>query len=101
MYACPFRTSARRRVRLSPALALALCSAPLGAQTPPSYAIDVYTIGAVTPTLSNPCFRLTGTIGDAAAGTSANATYTAYAGFWFASPASAVDELFFAGFEEC
>lgn len=71
---------------------------------PPAYSIDFHTIGAGGNTLRNDCFRLSGTVGQAAPGyssTSDGTSYSIYAGFWTAAPAARPDEIFFTGFEEC
>lgn len=88
-------------LHLAAALALLAASAPSAGQTL-GYSIDVHSFGSAGAALGSACYRLTGTIADAASGGSANGSYTAYAGFWGATlPAHAADEIFFTGFEGC
>ena len=71
----------------------------------PTYSIDFHTINAGGNPLRNSCFGLSGTVGQAAPGyssyTSSSPTYSIYAGFWSAAPATGLDGIFFSGFEEC
>lgn len=67
--------------------------------TPP--AVDFRVIGAGGASLHNSCFRLAGTVGQAAPGYSSNASDAIVAGFWAAAPATALDEIHFNGFESC
>ncbi len=63
--------------------------------------IDFHLVDSGAKTLSNPCFRLSGTIGQPAPGYSKSATYSINAGFWAAAPTANRDEIFFNGFEGC
>ena len=70
----------------------------------PTYSIDFHAIGAGGNALRNSCFGLSGTVGQAAPGYSSTSDVTSfsiYAGFWSATPVTALDEVFFTGFEEC
>ena len=93
--------------RVSGPLHVAAALALLGASTGSTgqavtYSIDAHTLAASTNTLTNLCFRLSGTIAEPVAAPPGTGTYTAYAGFWAAAAQSpAVDEVFFASFEEC
>ena len=93
--------------RVSGPLHLAAALALLGASTAATgqavtYSIDVHTLAPSTNTLTNLCFRLAGTIAEPVSALPGTGIYTAYAGFWAAAaPAPAVDEVFFASFEEC
>jgi hypothetical protein len=104
------------RVRLRTALALPFLAAAMTlviavrssdsrAGIVPTYSIDFHTISAGGGNaLRNSCFGLSGTVGQAAPGyssTSDGSTYSIYAGFWSAAPATGLDEIFFTGFEEC
>lgn len=62
--------------------------------------VDLHLLDSGGKKLTNPCFRLTGTIGQAAPGYSSSATYSINAGFLAATPTSH-DEIFFNGFEVC
>ncbi len=62
--------------------------------------IDLHLLDSGGKKLTNPCYRLTGTIGQAAPGYSSSATYSISAGFLAATPPSH-DEIFFNGFEGC
>jgi hypothetical protein len=105
------------RVRLRAGMALPLMAAAAitagialrspdsrAAVIPPTYSIDFHAIGAGGNVLRNTCFGLSGTVGQPAPGysrTSDGITYSIYAGFWSATPATGLDEIFFTGFEEC
>jgi len=99
------------RMRVGPAVASAIALVML---TPVStgragvfipYSIDFHTISSGGSSLRNSCFRLTGTVGQAAPGysstTSGAPLYSVYAGFWSAAPVATSDEIFFTGFEDC
>ena len=49
---------------------------------------------------ANACYRLTGTVGDVAAGYSSNAEFSVKAGF-LGTAGKAADEILFDGFERC
>ena len=94
------------------AIAFAVASASLGAAggnavagASALYSIDFHAISSGGSTLRNPCFAVSGTVGQAAPGysstTSGAPTYSVYAGFWAAAPAATGDEIFFTGFEDC
>ena len=82
-------------------LVLALACTESSGQSQPPYSIDLYSISAGAQSLQNNCFRLSGTVGEIAPGYSSSGTYSVYAGFRAATPAKAVDEVFFSGFEGC
>ena len=101
-----FRLRPRARV-FAPALAvLALASSVAGvpadthAGTPPTYSIDFHTISAGGSALASACYRLSGTIGQAAPGYSSGSMYSLIAGFWTADVAAS-EEIFFNGFQGC
>ena len=71
------------------------------AGTPPTYSIDFHTISAGGNALHGSCYRLSGALGQAAPGYSSGSTYSLIAGYWQPGPPSAVDEIFFNGFEGC
>ncbi|HEX3896777.1 MAG TPA: hypothetical protein VHW73_11245 [Rudaea sp.] len=64
-------------------------------------AIDLHLLDSGGKTLANPCYRLSGTIGQAAPGYSSSATYSIDAGFLAATPKTNRDEIFFNSFEGC
>jgi hypothetical protein len=68
-------------------------------QTPSGIGLHLLDSGAKK--LSNPCYRLTGTVGEAAPGYSSSATYSINAGFLAATPKTDHDEIFFNSFEGC
>ena len=86
--------------RVAFALLLACACVQSSGQSQPAYSIDFHAISAGGRTLANNCFRLSGTVGQAAPGYSSNGSAALYAGFW-STPARAVDEVFFTGFEDC
>jgi len=94
------RASSRFWLRLTPLVALALLSAQSRGQAS-VYSIPVHSIDAGGQTLANRCFRLSGSLAETAPGYSSSGTYAVYAGFRAAASGRAVDEIFFAGFEEC
>ena len=66
--------------------------------------IDFHLISSGASEMHNSCFRLSGTIGQAAPGFSgsiSSPSYSVYAGFWVAAPLTGLDEIFFNGFEGC
>jgi len=71
------------------------------AGTSPTYSIDFYTISAGGNTLHGNCYRLSGTVGQAAPGYSSGSIYSLIAGYWQPAPTAATDEIFFNGFERC
>jgi hypothetical protein len=71
------------------------------AGTPPTYIIDFYTISAGGNTLHGSCYRLSGTLGQAAPGYSSGSIYSLIAGYWQPAPTTATDEIFFNGFQGC
>jgi len=106
-----FRTRLRIGLALPALVALASASilampwSDTRAGTTATYSIDFHTISSGGSSLRNSCYHLTGTVGQAAPGysstTSGTPTYSVYAGFWSAAPATGLDEIFFNGFEEC
>jgi len=101
-----FRLRPRARVIAPAFAALALASSVAGipsdtrAGTPPTYSIDFHTITGGGIALASTCYRLSGTIGQAAPGYSSGSTYSLIAGFWTAEVAAS-DEIFFNGFQGC
>lgn len=99
---------ARSRVRIAtPVLAaialVGVCALPgsdsrAQATTP---AVGFHIISAGGHSLTNSCFHLSGTAGQVAPGYSSGLTESLVAGFWSAAPTTALDELFFNGFEDC
>jgi hypothetical protein len=67
----------------------------------PTYNIDFYTISAGGNTLHGNCYRLSGTVGQAAPGYSSGSIYSLIAGYWQPAPTAATDEIFFNGFQGC
>jgi len=67
----------------------------------PTYSIDFFTISAGGNTLSNPCYRLNGTLGQVVPGYSSGMLYSLNAGYWQPAPFTVSDEIFFSGFEGC
>ena len=67
----------------------------------PTYSINFYVIGAGGHTLQGNCFRLSGTVGQAAPGYSSASIDSLIAGYWQPAPIVATDEIFFSGFEGC
>ncbi len=101
---------ARMRARLSlrvfaAAIAATACLAGWSdsrAQPQPT-GIAFHAVSSGGAALTNSCFRLSGTIGQAAPGYSSTTplTYSVYAGFWAEAPTTGLDEVFFNGFESC
>jgi hypothetical protein len=79
--------------------AVAVMSSDTRAGTP-TYSIDFHVISAAGSALHSDCYRLSGTVGQAAPGYSSSSIYSVIAGFW-ATPSSASDEIFFNGFQGC
>jgi len=67
----------------------------------PNYRIDFHTISAGGSRLANHCYRLSGTVGQAAPGYSSGGAYAVFAGFWQTPSQATSDEIFFSEFEEC
>jgi hypothetical protein len=67
--------------------------------TPP--AINFHIISAGGKALHNSCFRLAGTLGQAAPGYLSGISDSLIAGFWSAAPTTGLDEIYFNGFEDC
>jgi len=70
------------------------------AGTTPTYSIDFHVITAGGSAMSNPCYGLSGTIGQPAPGYSSASTYSIVAGFW-AVDVAASDKIFYNGFQGC
>jgi hypothetical protein len=99
----------RKRVRAAvPALAIVLLAgiglfprSDVRAQAA-SPSIKFHFVGAGEHPRKNSCFRLAGSVGQAAPGYSSGSTNSTVAGFQAASPnASELDQLFFNSFEDC
>jgi hypothetical protein len=89
-------------------LAMMVSTAPMAlrwsdarAGTPPTYSIDFYAISAGGNTLHGNCYRLSGTVGQAAPGYSSGSIDSLIAGYWQPAPIVATDEIFFNGFQGC
>jgi hypothetical protein len=67
----------------------------------PADNIDFHVISSGGSALHSSCFRLSGTVGQAAPGYSSGQTNSVIAGFWSAAPAVGTDEIFFNGFQGC
>jgi hypothetical protein len=67
----------------------------------PTYRIDFHTISAGGNTMRGSCYRLSGTLAQVAPGYSSAGIYSLIAGYWQPAPSSAMDEVFFNGFEVC
>jgi hypothetical protein len=67
--------------------------------TPP--AVNFHVISAGGRSLHNSCFRLSGTLAQAAPGYSSGPSDSLISGFWSAAPTTGLDEIFFNGFEDC
>lgn len=84
---------------------IAIRSSESRADVVPAYSIDFHAISAGGTAVRNSCFGLSGTVGQAAPGYSSTTTgpptYSVYAGFRSAAPATGLDEIFFTAFEEC
>jgi hypothetical protein len=85
------------------ALATALIVSPssVGHAGTSTYSIDIHRFSAGGGSLRNDCYRLSGTVGQAAPGYSSGATYSVNAGFWPAVAVESPDQLFFSGFQGC
>lgn len=66
-----------------------------------TYSIAIHRISAGGGSLRNACYRLTGSIGEAAPGYSSATTYSVNAGFLPAVAVEKPDQLFFSGLEGC
>jgi hypothetical protein len=67
----------------------------------PTYSIDFYVISAGGNTLYGSCYRLSGTVAQAAPGYSSGSIDSLIAGYWQPAPTAAADEIFFNGFQGC
>ena len=94
-------------MQIRPSLLAAAAAVALGAfgsiraGAPPTYSIDFYTISAGGNTLYGNCYRLSGTVGQAAPGYSSGSIESLIAGYWQPAPVVATDEIFFNGFQGC
>jgi hypothetical protein len=68
---------------------------------PPTFHIDFYTISVGGNTLHGNCYRLSGTVGQAAPGYSSGSIDSLIAGYWQPALIVATDEIFFNGFQGC
>jgi hypothetical protein len=93
------------RVRLFFLFSFAVCvgvpSSDTHADATPFYSVDFHTISSGGNSLVNSCYRLSGTVGQAAPGYSAGSIYALIAGYWQAPSVADADTIFFNGFEEC
>jgi hypothetical protein len=98
----------RARLRVSRA-ALAMATLACVAAIPwsdthagaPPFGVNWHVVSSGGHALSNSCFRLSGTAGQAAPGYSSGPTDSIVAGFWPVAPTTGLDEIFFNGFEDC
>jgi hypothetical protein len=82
--------------------ALGICATPgtdSGAQA--SGTIGFRFIGSAGHDLTNTCYRLSGSAGQAAPGYSSSSRYSVNAGYWAGAPTTGLDEIFFNSFEDC
>lgn len=66
----------------------------------PNYSIDFHRIGSGAARLRGACYRLAGSVGEAAPGYSSGPTMEVISGFWSAA-GNPPDQMFFSGFEGC
>lgn len=66
----------------------------------PTYSIDFHRIGSGAGRLRGTCYRLAGSVGEAAPGYSSGPTMELISGFWTAA-GNPPDQMFFSGFEGC
>ncbi|HEY6940118.1 hypothetical protein [Dokdonella sp.] len=100
-------TRPRRRARLL-ACGLAVVALAAFSMSPvadsragtPTYSIDFHRIGSGGARLRGACYRLAGSVGEAAPGYSSGATIEVISGFWSAA-GNPPDQMFFSGFEGC
>jgi len=71
------------------------------AATPLTYEITWHSTLPGVSHLRNSCFELSATAGQPTPGYSSGGTYVVSSGFWSAAPTSALDEIYFNGFEGC
>lgn len=71
------------------------------AGTTPTYSIDFHRISSGGSALRSHCYRLAGSVGQAAPGYSSGSTISIVGGFWLAAPIEDQDQMFFNGFEGC
>lgn len=88
------------RLRWVVAATLAVAAASVAAAQTFSIAAYVMSVGTSVRS-SGPCYRLQATIGEAAPGNSASATYAIAAGFRYTTANLGDDSVFFSGFEDC
>lgn len=97
------RSRSRRIAFALAALAAVLIVSPssVGRAGTSTYSIDIHRVSAGGGSLRNECYRLSGTVGQAAPGYSSGTTYSVNAGFWPAVAVDSPDQLFFSGFQGC
>jgi hypothetical protein len=100
------RARSRSRIAMPALAAIALagvCALPGSGSSAQATApaIGFHVVGSGGHALTNSCFRLSGTAGQAAPGYSSGLTESLVAGFWSAAPTTGLDEIFFNGFEDC
>jgi hypothetical protein len=66
----------------------------------PNYSIDFHRISSGAARLRGACYRLAGSVGEAAPGYSSGPTMEVISGFWSAA-GNPPDQMFFSGFEGC
>jgi hypothetical protein len=96
---------ARLHVRALLLITAGMCVGALSSDTradaAPNYSVDFYSINSGGTTVANNCYRLSGTVGQAAPGYSAGNIYALIAGYWQEASVTVSDAIFFNGFEEC
>jgi hypothetical protein len=95
------RGHARLLVAAALSILAALPGSTMRAGTPSNYSIDFHTITAGGSRLANHCYRLSGSLGQAAPGYSSGGAYALFAGFWQTPSQATSDEIFFSEFEGC
>jgi hypothetical protein len=71
------------------------------AQPTPPPSINIHLISSGASQMRSNCFRVSGTIGQAAPGYSSGGGYSVLAGYWPAVSTIQADEIFSNGFEGC
>ncbi|TCO42904.1 hypothetical protein EV148_101311 [Dokdonella fugitiva] len=102
-----FTTRLCRRARLlAPAIAFGACAVLLASPVSdsragtPTYSIGFHRISSGAARLRGACYRVAGSVGEAAPGYSSGPTMEVISGFWTAA-ANPPDQMFFSGFEGC
>lgn len=91
----------RSLLLITSAMCVGVLSSDTHADTAPPYSVDFYSINSGGSSLANNCYRLSGTVGQAAPGYSAGNIYALISGYWQEASVAGGDTIFFNGFEEC